>query len=312
MDRGPVRELGKEMNEAPWKSTVVKYAVAQSLTEIALGSIIHTLRIPLGGHFLSLNQALLLTLATRHSRDERKRAVTSASQIANTVAVLKALSPSGKRLTPMLAISVQGFLFSLGIVVLGANLLGALLGSALLSIWGFAQPLLIAWLVFGKAFFGGVEKLWVEIARALSIPESHGIWILAACLAVKVLIAGGVSAFAWRSGRSFEERYLRELHRWSSKAPTRPARSPGTGALRELRNPWFVLAFSLSLLFFVATSHPSAIEIVGYLLRIGAGMIIVFWGVRALPKSWIERWLGPFPQFKAGVDQALRALLSRT
>ena len=115
------------------------YATIQSLVEVGLGSFLHAFHIPFSGHALSLNQGLILTQACQKT-ESRKEAVTATNGIAIITAILKSLSPMGKRLTPMLAISMQGFLFSLGILILGNNILGMILGISLLSLWGFAQP----------------------------------------------------------------------------------------------------------------------------------------------------------------------------
>src|SRR5690606_26328753 len=113
-----------------------KKAALLSSIEIGLGSILHGLRLPLAGHLLSLNQGFILTRATLEIEDSKSPALISA-----TSAILKSLSPAGKKLTPMLALSVQGQLFNLGPLLLGNNPVGRSLGMILLCIWGFIQPL---------------------------------------------------------------------------------------------------------------------------------------------------------------------------
>ena len=50
----------------------------------------------------------------------------------------------------MLAISAQGFLFNLGTIFFGINPIGVWIGSVLLSLWGFIQPIGIYMLLFGE------------------------------------------------------------------------------------------------------------------------------------------------------------------
>ena len=74
---------------------IASAAAILSLTEIGLGSILHSFKIPFSGHFLSLNQALILgktSLATK----EDKSSKFSSAQISLTSSLLKSLSPPEK------------------------------------------------------------------------------------------------------------------------------------------------------------------------------------------------------------------------
>ena len=108
---------------------IARYAALQSVTEIGVGPLVHGLRIPLGGHFLSLNQGVLLTFAVRPAaetgeRIARRRGIFVATSISFVTAMLKFLSPAGARVYPALGISLQGLFFSAGILVFGMNILG--------------------------------------------------------------------------------------------------------------------------------------------------------------------------------------------
>src|SRR5688572_22233186 len=138
---------------------VGRHAALLTVVEVGLGSLLHGLRIPLSGQILSCNQGFLLCRAVKEAGpDERSRFLPAT--ISNVAALLKSLSPAGKKLTPMLAISSQGLLFSLGCILLGPNFLGCLLGISLLSLWAFAQPILIAYVLFGSVLFQAASKLF--------------------------------------------------------------------------------------------------------------------------------------------------------
>jgi hypothetical protein len=157
-----------------------------SATEVALGSLVHGFKIPLGGHLLSLNQGLILTWCVRRLR-ARVASVQAINSISLTSGALKALSPMGNRLGPMLAISMQGLLYSCGVLLLGANFAGALAGMFLLALWGVLQPVLVAWLLFGRSVFDGLLKLWGDIASLLGMSEEI-LWpVLAGFVGLKVL-----------------------------------------------------------------------------------------------------------------------------
>jgi hypothetical protein len=229
----------------------------------------------LGGHILSLNQAFLLTLAVREASG-RREAVSGINRIALSAATLKALSPAGKRLTPMLAISAQGVLFSIGLVLLGVGLPGVLLGGALLSLWGFAQPILIAYLIYGETFFAAVLKLAPQAALALLITG----------VALKLAASFVVVSLGWKCDEAFESKYLAQLKNWSERyglARPKAAHKPSMGALRDLASPWFLAGTALSVGFFALNENAQATQVVFYGLRVLACAWLLFWAVRAIP-----------------------------
>ncbi|MEW6058482.1 MAG: hypothetical protein AB1540_17945, partial [Bdellovibrionota bacterium] len=209
---------------------VGKYATLQSVAEIGLGSIVHALHIPFGGHFLSLNQGLILTLAARQVHG-RKEAVHVCSSIAALAALLKSFSFAGKRLFPMLAISVQGLLYTMGIALFGRNCLGVAVGWILLSLWAFAQPILVYWIIFGGVLFEGIERIWIEAAGFLKISAESGIWILAGLVVFKLILAVAGALLVWNSREGFEEDYREYLSHWANKV--NKGKGLGRGAFLE-------------------------------------------------------------------------------
>lgn len=106
------------------------HATALSLSEVGLGSIMHALHIPFTGTLLSLNQIFLLTRSL--SQVSLKSRTFSPFSISASAALIKCLTPIGKKLTPMLAICMQGMLYNLGILCFGNTLLGRLIGGVAL------------------------------------------------------------------------------------------------------------------------------------------------------------------------------------
>ena len=287
---------------------VGKFAATQSLAEIALGSLLHSLHIPLSGHFLSLNQGFLLTLGIRPLAT-RREGVEFSSSMALVVALLKSLSPAGKKLLPMLAISMQGLLYSLGIAILGVNYFGALLGIMLLSLWAFVQPLLVTYLLLGKSFFFAVEKVWTDIAASLNLPEHSGIWILSSLVCLKILLAAIVAGVTWKKIGNLDSKYLEKLSALKVNVPSPTQKSnlaPWCGALRDLLNPFFVFSLIFTLLFFFLSQQKSHFELIFYALRTLAIAVVFFWVVRAIPVSWYLRLAKRFPVVAATLDQVFR------
>lgn len=282
---------------------VAAYAAAQSVAELSLGSAVHALHLPMGGHLLSLNQVLILVFACKGAGN-RKEGVRIASGVANAAAVLKSLSPAGKRLSPMLAISAQGGLFAIGMGLGGASLWGAATGAVLLSFWAFAHPLLTAYVIFGAGLFEAIGKLWRELSTALGIPSEAGAWFLLGVVALKAALAASLSVAAWLASDEWERRYLGSLERirWSRVAPSREA-SAWRAVLGDLLNPLFVAGFALSVAFFALGQHATAARATLYALRILSVALIGSWLVRRVGP---ERALRRFPRLAATVTQALR------
>lgn len=283
-------------------NTIGNYAAIQSITEIGLGSILHALHVPFAGHFLSLNQGFLLTFSIKKATSTRQ-AIHFALSISIIASLLKSLSPIGKRLTPMLAISMQGFLFSLGLL-LGKNCVGASLGMVLLSLWGFIQPLLIAYFIFGEKLFLSVQKLWLDIATFTDIPPTYGLWIIAFVVTLKVMLGVVITVFAWRSNLDFENKYINKLT--NIKPPSvasKTVKKPWLGALQDSLSPWVLLSLLLSLSFMWINESSTFFQLWIYALRVMAIAWLFFWVVRVFPVAWAKENLEKYPAAKIAVSQ---------
>lgn len=173
-----------------------------ALAELGLGSLLHALHIPLTGTILSLNQGFFLSRVTRlHAKRTDIKAFVF--DISIVTALLKSLSPMGKKLTPMLAIATQGLLFTAGISIFGINILSVVLSSMLLSIWGVFQPIFLAGVMIGTLSTDERQHIiaaWQKLVSGLPWLESQG--ILNAVLyfvILKCMLAGGLAAVAWYS-----------------------------------------------------------------------------------------------------------------
>lgn len=282
------------------------YATLQSLVEVGLGSFLHAFRIPFSGHALSLNQGLILTQACQKT-ENRKQAMTVASSISIITAILKSLSPMGKRLTPMLAISMQGLLFSIGVLIFGNNILGMILGISLLSLWSFCQPLIFAYLFFGEKLFFAIEKLWLEIAEKLSVAPAYGIKILLVFVAIKVILSWGVAIVAWKYPTWITEKYFTKIMKYkdftTQSIRNRKPQKATTGAFKDLMNPWMIFSLVLTVVFMMLTEKSDYFQIFIYGLRVLAIAYLVFFILRTFPQSWIQKALKSFPTLAKTVDR---------
>jgi hypothetical protein len=274
----------------------VTYITLLSLTEIGVGSLVHAFRIPLGGHLLSLNQGLVLVQASRTippsdiGKLSRGRVARSASNIALVSAMLKSLSPAGKRLTPMLAISVQGLLFALGVVIAGAGRVGLSLGMLLSSVWAFAQPLLLAWLFVGAHFWEALDAVWKKIAEPLGLSGLSPLGMLLVCVLLKASVAVALVWVSDRVGSRLSERLAaRGSHLLRARSLARDTgvrKNSLRAALGDLASPLVGVSLVLSVLFAFYDGGDS-VKLVWAALRPIALAFVSFYLLRAVPTEKI-------------------------
>lgn len=285
---------------------IARMAVLQSFSELGIGSAAHALQLPLTGQILSLNQIAILTWTCKFC-EQRKSAISSCMAVACITSLLKSLAPAGKKLTPMLAISVQGLLYSIGLFLFGLNFFGVIFGAALSSLWSFAQPILFAYFIFGNTLYFGAEKVWKDFSQAFSLPKEMILWILLGFVLIKVILSILLSTYVWRSSFALLTKYQNSVEKLRQKTshhfrPLKPkSHHPAwQQALLDLWTPWFVFSFLLTVLFLAFSQHEKGPEIWIYLLRPLAFGWLGFWLLRSLPSSfyqWVEK---RFP----GLDQA--------
>ncbi len=274
----------------------VSHITLLSLTEIGVGSLVHAFRIPLGGHLLSLNQGLVLVQASRTippndaGQVSRGRVARSASNIALVSAMLKSLSPAGKRLTPMLAISVQGLLFALGVVIAGAGQLGLSLGMLFSSVWAFAQPLLLAWLFVGAHFWDALEAVWKKIAEPLGLSGLSPVAMLLVCVALKASVAVALVWVSERVGSRLSERLATRgsvlLRARSVPKDAGLRKNSLRAAIGDLASPLVGISLGLSILFAYFDGGDS-VKLVWAVLRPLSLALVSFYILRAVPTEKI-------------------------
>ncbi len=274
-------------------------AALLSLSEVGVGSLLHGLQVPLAGHFLSLNQGFLLSRSLRKAAGQagiRHLPVT----ISGVSAILKSLSPAGKKLTPMLAISAQGCLFGLGSACFGSGLAGAILGSVLASLWAFFQPFLLYYAFYGE-LLARMGNYFVEKMReAFHFDPAHVFWVVLAVLTLKALSAAGLALYAFhgnpKSLEAFEEALMRAGRRaLASRASPAITGSPSTdscsprewkqsaqGAFKDLLQPLFIFSIAMTAGFLILCESRATLTI-WILLRPLAIGFILFFAVRILP-----------------------------
>lgn len=273
--------------DANHEQSVGLWAGTLAVTELGLGSLLHALHVPLTGTLLSLNQGLFLSRVTRIDSlqtHDRQRTKTLPLEISSVTAILKSLSPVGKRLTPMLAIAAQGFLFTSGTVLFGPNLFGVLVGSLLLSMWAIAQPALLAGIVFTalssteqNKIIGAWQKMLSGIDYFARFNIADAVLVL---LVIKFAIAAALALFAWYSPvnqpnslwSKLERRFTIRLaeNKTISSVGSSVVRTEGRSilhslrlAVNDLKNPmlWISLGLLVGLSYFLDSEWVPAVWI---------------------------------------------------
>ncbi len=249
------------------------YGAAAGAVEATLGSVLHGARVPFRGQFLSTLQALVLTSAAEGlARRER------VGWVAMVAAGLKALSPAGSRLRPMLAISTQGVLYAAAIKVFGWNRHAVFIGGLLIGAWASGQSLLLQWVLVGNQLFKAYDTVVHWIADFLNLGTPALPAVLGGVIAVSSLITGIVTLAFWNRRHRGLER-LRTI-RTNRKKHTQHVH-PLWGAVREVFHPafWLPILFILVILLATGTKWGEAAIIA---LRAMAVALVLFGIVRLI------------------------------
>jgi nucleoside-triphosphatase THEP1 len=225
------------MHHSDWVR-VGQFGAAAGGFEATVGSALHQARIPMSGLFLSVVQSLVMMYAGDRLT-ERSRVM----WVPFISAGLKALSPYGGRLRPMLAITVQGFLFSLATTVLGWNVLGILAGGWFVGAWAALQGLVLQYLMVGDNLLPALDVMvrWTAEYLHLQLPG------IVSLIALWTVVCGTLSAlatlFAWLRRHRLPARISAMLNK-GARGITRDVGTPTLKAairrgLRDLLRPLF-------------------------------------------------------------------------
>jgi hypothetical protein len=160
--------------------------------EMTVGAALHAAKIPLRGLAMSSLQAAMMVFAG-----------TGLSQPGRVVWVpfisggLKALSPAGNRVRPMIAIIMQGLLFGGAVQALGWNFLAIGLGGALVGAWAALQGFLLQYLLLGNELVRAYDAVVLWLADKWQITAPGLPWLVGAWAVLHAAVAASVALTAW-------------------------------------------------------------------------------------------------------------------
>lgn len=283
------------------------FAGVAGLVEVGLGSLLHVWRLPLKGHLLAAIQNVLLVT---FGRVLGGRGLVRISLVS---AMLKAFSPAGGRLRPMLYIFLQGGAFALPVRLLGWNLLAALAGSILMGWLTLLLSLASKVVTFGQSILEAYASAAALLGSLVGV-SSMSVWQLVVFLmAVKAALAVVITLVTYNGRLAPVIERLRRLGARLVPAPAeaeperRSLRGAALGAARDLVRPRFLLGFIVSVLLLMLLADVSQVTLVGLVAR---GLVISYLGfvvIRRVDPLALAHWL--LRRGHAGLAVSLRSAL---
>ena len=172
------------------------YGGAAGGVEVTVGAALHAAKIPLRGLALSSVQAAMMVYAGG-GLSQPGRVV----WVPFISAGLKALSPAGSRVRPMIAIIMQGLLFGGTVQALGWNRFALGLGGALVGAWAALQGFVLQYLMMGQEMMKAYDAVVLWLAQKWSITAPGLPWLVGAWAALHAAVSAGATLAAWRLRR---------------------------------------------------------------------------------------------------------------
>jgi nucleoside-triphosphatase THEP1 len=225
------------LHHSDW-TRIGHFGAAAGGFEATVGAALHETRLPFTGLFLSIVQSLVMMYAGDRLTD-RSRLM----WVPFISAGLKALSPYGGRLRPMLGITVQGFLFTIATTILGWNVVGILVAGWCVGAWAALQGVVLQYVFIGDNLFPAVDIVirWAASQLHLNMP---GVVTL---VFFWMVLCGSLSALvtmiAWLRRHKLPARLTAMLSK-GTRGVTRNVAAPTWGVavrrgLRDLLRPLF-------------------------------------------------------------------------
>ncbi len=273
--------------------------------EITMGAALHAGQIPLRGLVMSSLQAAMMVFAG-----------TGLSQPGRVIWVpfisggLKALSPAGTRVRPMLAIVMQGLLFGGTVQALGWNVFALGLGGALVGAWAAAQGFLLQYLLLGQDMARAYDTavLWLADHWQISAPGLP--WLVGAWTLLHALVAAGSAVAAWKLNEP-PVALRQAIERENIPLQRAPAGS-GWQRLKDFGHWQFWLPFLMVATILLGSGQPWEAVMWLALRFIAVGCLLVALLSLLRPARWAEQlrrrgWWGPALAFSGALSRQDRS-----
>ncbi|WP_460215158.1 nucleoside-triphosphatase [Geovibrio sp. ADMFC3] len=177
-----------DSSDTKWRKGAIAGGV-WGTSEMTLGSFLHNLRIPFKGHILT---AIGIAILSAFGMKWRTSGMFYRAGL--TSAMLKAFSPSPKVVVPMVAITIEGFLFELGTRILGRNVIGFLVSGGLAMQWAVLHKVIRLLILYGASIYTVYEQLFEKAATGLELPFINPVYGIVFVFALSFVVGAGASA----------------------------------------------------------------------------------------------------------------------
>jgi nucleoside-triphosphatase THEP1 len=271
-----------------WKRVCV-YGAASGGFEASVGAMLHTMQVPFRGIGLSSVQSMVMTYAG-DGLGTRGRVV----WIPFISAGIKALSPSGDRLVPMLAISMQGILYTLATQLLGWNFLGVAVGGFLVGAWAAAQGVILQILFVGKDVFRVYDFILQWLADKLHLPPFGLIGLMLIWSSIAGIVSASLTVYSYRRRHRIPEKLqsliLKGAPIFASEETKLTWHATIKNSLRDLARPYFWLPIGI-IMVLVLVSGSSIENVFWIAVRASTVAVVVFSLVRSFEPRAFLTWL---------------------
>ncbi len=294
------------LHHADW-TVIGTFGAAAGGFEAVVGSVLHTAQIPFRGLFLSTVQCVVMMYAGE--RIQQKSRVVGVPFIS---AGLKAFSPMGNRLRPMLAISTQGIFFGGAVAFLGWNVIGLVAGAWLVGAWAATLGVLFQYLLIGGDLLLAYDTILQWLVQKLNLGHITSVSLLVLWSSVWGCISASITLVAWIHRQHSSERIIAFIRRSAHRS--RLARSGLTkrdavrDGLRDVLRPhfWIPIAIIALVLLAAGTTWEHIFWIAFRALTIGW---VLFALARMIDPHAITLWLhrkgywGPAMAFRKAMER---------
>jgi hypothetical protein len=269
--------------------------------EMTVGAALHSAQVPLRGLAMSSLQAAMMVFAGAGLGSPGR--VVWVPFISGG---LKALSPAGNRLRPMLAIVMQGLLFGASVQALGWNFFALGLGGALVGAWAALQGILLQYLLLGDDLIRAYDSVVLWLADKWHVTAPSLPWLVGAWAVLHAAVAAGVALTAWKLKQP--PAALRQvLEKENITAATAPVRT-GWQRLRDFGQWQFWLPFLLVSLILLGTGRPWVAVLWLAVRFVAVGCVLIALLSLLRPARWAEQlrrrgWWGPALAFSSALNR---------
>jgi hypothetical protein len=262
---------------------------------------------PMTGLFMSSMQSVIMTYAASGLR-QRRRVV----WVPFISASLKALSPAGNRLRPMLAIATQGLLYGGAVTLFGWNVIGVALGGFLVGAWSAIQGVALQYLFVGGDLIRAYDSIITWVAKLLDVKTPGLLAFMAGWAALCGAVSCVLTLVAWKRRERMPGRLRDAVFRKGrgislEGKPAGKVEAMRRGA-RDLVRPIFWLPVLLVVGFTLATGSPVESALWVVLRAAGIGFVL-FSLVRVFDMQKFIAWLqsrghwGPALAYRQAIER---------